>query len=42
MGFVCHNMMDRLSAMLFVLKNIADERLGDRSDEALGLIAQID
>ncbi len=40
--FACRNMMDRLSAVLCVLEDIADERRGDRSGEAQGLLAQID
>lgn len=40
--FACRNMMDRLPAVLRVLKKIADKKSGDRSVEARGLLAQID
>lgn len=40
--FDCCNMMDRLPAVLSVLEDIADERNGDRSVEAQGLLGQID
>ncbi|XP_077053348.1 zinc finger MYM-type protein 1-like [Siphateles boraxobius] len=40
--FACRNMMNRLPAVLCVLEDIAEERSGDRSVEARGLLAQID
>lgn len=42
MHFACHNMMDRLPAVLRILGDIADEGRGDRSVEARGLLAQIE
>lgn len=40
--FACRNMMDRLPAVLCVLGDNAEERSGDRSVEARGLLAQTD